>query len=617
MEGWLRKAYGLVALGMGVFHLYTALFGIFTPMLQRMLHLAFSLVLIFISTPTGRAHGYRLLRALDLIFALIAIAAAVFVTGNYIALVYRQGAPQGLDIFFGVTTILLILEGTRRGVNWSLSLIAILFLLYAYFGAYFPGVLSHRGYSLNRIVSHVYLSPEGIFGIPLGVSSTYIVIFILFATFLSRSGVGQFFMDIAMAIAGHAVGGPAKVAVVMSGFFGTISGSAAANVVSTGSFTIPMMKKLGYPAAFAGAVEAVASTGGAIMPPVMGAAAFILCEFTGISYAHLIVAAAIPGILYYASVGFQVHLVSKNLGFVGLPRDQLPRLWQVLKRSGYLVFPVLVMLVLLLGYNASPMKAGVYGIMATVLVSLFKAETRLTNISRFIEIVSSGMKSAVTVALACACAGIVVGVTTLTGLGLTLSSIIITLSGGKLWVALVFTMLTSIVLGMGLPPSACYIILAVMVAPALEKMGVAPLAAHMFIFYFGCIAVITPPVAVATYAACGIAESNPIETGFKALKLGIAAFIVPFMFVYGPALLAVGSTGEILIAAFSSLVGVFCLAAAVEGRIIGRIGVLSRIGMFTAAVLLIKPGIDTDAFGLLIFGVVYFVHRFRRRNQGT
>jgi len=609
----LTRIWQFCAIAMGLFHIYTAIFGILTPMLQRMAHLSFALVIAFLASSEKDEKKKVFLQILDILLSLLAISVMVYVATNYMALVYRQGNPVPADFLFGVSTVALILEGSRRSLGWSLPIIALVFILYAYVGPYLPGLLAHRGYNTRRIVSHLFISSEGIFGIPLGVSSTYIVVFILFASFLKASGVGDFFNDIAYGMAGHKTGGPAKVAVITSAFFGMLSGAATANVASTGSFTIPMMKKRGYPPAFAGAVEAVASTGGILMPPIMGAAAFIMIEFTGTSYSKIIIAAAIPAILYFISVFFQVGFVAKNLGLSGLPKEQLPNPWITLKKSGYLVFPVFVLLFFLFYLDASPMRAGIFSLFATIAVSLFRKKNRLIKLDRLATAIIEGIRNAVPVAIACACAGIVVGITTLTGIGLTLSSLIIKASGGSLMIALILTMITSIILGMGLPPSACYIVLAVMVAPALVEMGVPLLAAHMFIFYFGALAVITLPVALASYTAAALAGSKPFETAYRALWLGLAAFIVPYMFVYGPSLLTIGTPFRIFTSFITAVVGVVCLASALQGRTFIRIGVVFRIGMAAAALLLIRPGMKTDIFGVGLAVGILVIQKIKQR----
>ena len=492
-----------------------------------------------------------------------------------------------------------------------------------------PGLLAHRGFSLERIVSHMYLGLEGIMGIPLGVSATFVFMFILFGAVLDKTGVGKFFIDVAYAITGHSKSGPAMTAVVASGFMGSISGSSVANTVTTGAFTIPLMKKTGYKPYFAGAVEAAASTGGQIMPPVMGAAAFIMAEFTGIAYNKIIIAAAIPALLYYFAVGTMVHLEASKLGLKGLPRDQLPKISRIMKKDGYMILPlVAIVFFLLAGYT--PLKSAfyaiVFSIVIAVLVSLIK-HNHSFGIKEFLGALESGAKSAVGVACACACAGMIVGVVTLTGLGLRIAELIVSIAGGSLILTLFFTMLASLILGMGLPTTAKYIVLATMAVPALIKLDVNIMAAHLFILYFGVIADITPPVALAAYAGAGIAGANSMKTGFQAVKLALAAFIVPYIFAMDPTLIlveeVVGTTVKFLPVfkaipvAVSAMIGIVCLAGAVEGYLFDHCKVYERIPLAIAAFLLLKPGTVSDLIGLVVLVGIYFLQKQRIKNKIT
>ena len=418
---------------------------------------------------------------------------------------------------------------------------AILFLLYARFGPYLPGMLGHRGFAWKSIIRHMYLTLEGILGIPISVSSTFVFMFILFGTFLDKTGVGRFFIDLAYSLTGHLKSGPAMTAVVASGFMGSISGSSVANTVTTGAFTIPLMKETGYKPYFAGAVEAAASTGGQIMPPVMGAAAFIMAEFTGIPYVKIIAAAAIPAVLYYFAVGIMVHLEASRLGLKGIPKDGLPKLRNIIKTQGYLLLPLFVIVYFLVkGYT--PLLAAFYAICISVVIAIIATLVKgdkSFGFKEFFSALEQGAKGSIGVACACACAGMVVGVVTLTGLGLRVAELIVTLAQGKLFLTLFFTMIASIILGMGLPTTAKYIVLATMAVPALLKLDVNLMAAHLFILYFGVIADITPPVALAAYAGAGIAGANSMKTGFQAVKLASAAFIVPYIFAYDSSLILV------------------------------------------------------------------------------
>ncbi len=416
--------------------------------------------------------------------------------------------------------------------------------MYSYFGPYFPGFLAHRGYSIQRIVSHMYFTTEGILGIPLGVSASFIFLFILFGAFLEKTGIGKLFIDIADAIAGWAAGGPAKVAVITSALEGTVSGSSVANTVGSGSFTIPMMKKLGYRPEFAGAVEAAASTGGQIMPPVMGAAAFLMAEFTNTPYIEIAKAAAIPACLYFFGIFIEVHFEAKRCGLKGMSRDQLPKFMEVLLKRGHLFVPlVAIIYVLIEGYT--PTYAALVGLGLSIVAGMITKATRMSPWD-IITALQAGARGAVGVAMACATAGIIVGVVTLTGIGLKMANGLVEIAGGNLFFTLFFTMITSLILGMGVPTTANYVITSTIAAPALVMLGVPMLAAHLFVFYFGIVADITPPVALAAYAGAGIAKSNPFWTGVTATKLAIGAFIIPYIFVYNPAMILIGTTPLLL-----------------------------------------------------------------------
>jgi TRAP transporter 4TM/12TM fusion protein len=476
-------------------------------------------------------------------------------------------------------------------------------LIYAYLGAYFPGFLTHRGYDVKRIVTHMWFTTEGIMGIPIGVSATFIFLFILFGSFLTSTGIMRFFMNLANAVAGWASGGPAKVAVLASALEGTVSGSSVANTVGSGSFTIPLMKSLGYRPEFAGAVEAAASTGGQIMPPVMGAAAFLMAEFINLPYIEIAKAAAIPALLYFTGIWVVVHFEAKKYGLRGLPREQLPRLLKVLKEESYLILP-LVAIIYLLVEGSTPMTAAMGGLGLCVAVGMIRKETRM-NIPRLLDTLEQGARSALGVAAACATAGIIVGVVTLTGLGLKMGDGLISLAGGVLILTLIFTMITSLILGMGAPTTANYVITSTIAAPALIKLGVPVLGAHMFAFYFGIVADITPPVALAAFAGAAIAKANPFKTGVIATKLAIAAFLVPYIFVYSPTLLLINATLFSMIQMITtSIIGMVGIGAAVEGWYWTRMSWWERIPMFIGGIMLIDPGTLTDIIGIILIAVI-------------
>ncbi len=597
----------ILAVSMSLFHLYTAGFGVLLALKQRAVHVGFVFTLIFLLYPIKKTlKKNKVFLVIDIIFALLSIVISSYLIINYKGLVARAGLYNGLDQIMAVMSILLVLEGTRRVIGWELPIISLLFLLYAHFGQQMPGMLAHRGYSWSRIASHMYFTTEGIFGIPLGVSATYIFLFLLLGSFAKRTGLGDLFIDLAMALTGRSTGGPAKAAVISSGLMGSISGSSVANTVTTGSFTIPLMKSVGYKPRFAAAVEAAASTGGQIMPPIMGAAAFIMAEFIGVPYANIAKAAILPAVLYYLAVGLMVHLEAKKLGLQGMSDDQIPKFMNILKNRGHMIVPlVAIFYYLFRGYT--PLKAAFIGIILSFLLSFIKKDTRM-NLRDLVDTLEEGAKSALGVAAACACVGFIVGVTTLTGLGLKFTSITIALANGNLFLALFFTMVACTILGTGLPTTATYIVLATMAAPALVKLGVPILAAHLFVLYFGVVADLTPPAALAAYAGAGIAGSNPLKTGLTAVKLAVAGFVVPFIFAYSPSMLLLNaSLGEVLVIAVSSVLGVFALAGGVLGYLKRKTNILEEILLITAAIALLIPAWKTDLIGLVIFALVWFL----------
>ncbi len=605
LSGSWEKIIKIICICFSLFQLYTAAFGVFPAQIQRAVHLAFATPLIFLLYPATSKGSRSSMNPLDIVLALLGTSIGLYMVVFYGDIMLRGGLPTFMDLFFGAMAVLLVLEAARRVVGLPISLIAALFIAYALLGPYIPGMLGHRGFAMKRILSHLYLTTEGILGLPLGVSATFVYLFILFGAFLHKSGLGKFFIDLALAATGHTVGGPAKVAVLASGLFGTISGSSVANVVTTGTFTIPLMKSIGYPAHFAGAVEAAASTGGQLMPPIMGAAAFVMSEFIGVPYVKIAIAAALPAVLYYLAVGFMVHMEALRLGLKGLPKETLPDPKKVLKDGGHLLIPLGVIIYMLVsGYT--PLRAALVCIIATVVVAMMRKNTRL-KVSDIMEALENGARGALGVAAACACAGIIIGIVTLTGLGLKMANGIIMLAGGSFFFTLFFTMIASIILGMGLPTTAKYIILASMAAPAIQKFGVPPIAAHMFILYYGIIADLTPPVALAAYAGAGIAGANAMKTGWVSLRLAIAAFLIPYIFAYDPSLLLIDTTiFQVMSVSVTALIGAFCLAVAGAGFWYGKLTLVERVIVFAAALMLIKPGIYTDIAGVLILAAEWW-----------
>lgn len=629
LAGPIGKITAIIAIAMSVFQFYTGGFGTLMSVRQRSLHIIFAFTLGFLLYPATSKSKKDKPSILDYVFILLTIIVFGYLFVNVLEIARKGTNLTSIDLTFGALAILITLEITRRVVGPELPIVAIVFLLYAKFGPYMPGILSHRGFTTKRIISHMYMALEGILGTPIYVSATFVFMFILFGAFLDKTGVGKFFIDLAFSMTGHTKSGPAMTAVVASGLMGSISGSSVANTVTTGAFTIPLMKKTGYEPHFAGAVEATASTGGQIMPPVMGAAAFIMADFTGISYLNIIIAAAIPAILYYFAVGTMVHLEASKLGLKGIPREQLPKFGKIMKSDGYLLIPLISVIGFLVA-KLSPNKASFYAILISIAIALLASFIKKDNSFTLKDIIGAfeaGAKGAVGVACACACAGMVVGVVTLTGLGLRIADLIVTLAGGKLLLTLFFTMIASIILGMGLPTTAKYIVLATMAVPAITKLEVNLLAAHLFILYFGVVADITPPVALAAYAGAGIAGANSMKTGFQAFKLAIAAFIVPYIFALDSSLILVkeivGKTVVFLpiVSAIpmivSAVIGIVCLAAAVENYFITHNKIYERVLLAIAALALLNPGLVTDAIGLVVLALVFFLQKQRTKAQTT
>jgi TRAP transporter 4TM/12TM fusion protein len=600
----IRTATFLVAASMSVYHLIIPFIGTPEALFFRGTHLLFSLSLVFLLYPglvrRGERPGW-----LDFVCIALSVAAVVYLWVHYDELQDRivyVDDPTTVQMVLGVIFIVLVLDATRRVIGWALPVTALVFLAYAAFKA-----------RPEQIVEMMYLTTEGIFGPTLGVSAGYVILFVLFGTFMERTGVGQLFMEFALALTGRSAGGPGKVAVVSSSLFGTISGSAVANVLVDGPITIPLMKRSGFRPPFAAAVEAVASTGGQIMPPVMGAAAFVMAEFLGVSYFQVTVWALIPAVLYYVAVFYAVHFEAKRVGLLGLPDAEVPRLAAVMRERGHMFTPILVMLVgLFAGYSA-PLCA-LAGTLSCAPVALLRKTTR-KNVTwqGMISALEDGAKQAIPVALACACAGIVIGSIALTGAGITFTSLVLALTQNSLALALVLMALAGIVLGMGMPTTPAYIVMVALLVPAIAKLGVIPPAAHMFAFYFAILSAITPPVALAVYAAAGLAKANMWTTGWAAMRAAAPAYIVPFMFAYEPALLMIGDWQTIAFATLSATVGVIALAAGFFGYLLAPLALWQRGVLLVAAVLLIVPEVISSIVGgailLLVGGGQWYARR--------
>jgi TRAP transporter 4TM/12TM fusion protein len=613
LTGLLKILLTFIAVGMSLYHLYTARYGTPIAIIHRSIHVSFILVMVFLLYPPFRKNNV-LFRIIDGILIILSIIPSCYLITQYKEIVLRAGMPNKTDLILAGLIILLVLEAARRVMGWVLPALSILFLLYGYYGSYFIGRLSHRGFSFDEIFEYMYLTTEGIYGVPIGVSAQYLILFILFGAFLLKSGVGDFFNDLAIAIAGQSKGGPAQVAVISSGFMGSINGSAVANVVTTGTFTIPLMKRIGYSPEFAGGVEAAASCGGQILPPVMGAAAFIMAETLGIKYVNIMYAAIIPALLYYGSALTMVYLRASHRNLRGLDQSEVPNLWVLIKKKFYLFTPMVVLVYLLVrGYT--PTYAAFFAIITSVLVSWIKPETRMTP-KKIIEALEMGARNTISVAVPCAVVGIIVGISTLTGFGSKIAGSIISWSGGSLFLTLFFTMIACIVLGLGMPSIPAYILTATMAAPALARMGVPPLASHFFVFYFAMMANVTPPVALAAFAASGISGGDINKTGYEAFKLALAGFLIPYMFVYSPALLGIETTfGGILVVAITAMIGVIALAGAVEGYLLIEAKLYQRLILLAAAFTLIKPGGMTDIIGFLLIGIVIVFQLVTKRSS--
>lgn len=615
-NGFMAKFVAVLAIAFSVFQIYTALFGVLDAQLQRAVHLGFGLTLVYLLFPMRQVWSKNKLHTVDIILAILGAGAPAYIVFAYRSLVTRAGTVNSLDLVVGLIGIVLVIEATRRVVGMPMVCVVLFFLAYAFAGPYLPGVLAHRGLNLDQLVAHLFFTTEGVFGIPLGVSSTFIFLFILFGAYLESTGLGRFFIDLANAVAGWARGGPAKVAVLSSGFMGTVSGSSVANVAGTGAFTIPMMKKLGYERNFAGAVEAAASTGGQLMPPVMGAAAFLMAEFVGVPYFDVVKAATIPAILYFLGIWLGVHFEARRSNLQGVPRSELPKAWTILKERGHLAIPLVVIIYLLVS-GFTPMRAALWAIVLSIVASSLRKSTRMKPIE-IVRGLENGARNVLGVLVACASAGIIIGVVTKTGVGLKLASALLDLSGGMLLPTMFFTMITSIILGMGVPTTANYVITSTIAAPALVQMGVPVLAAHMFVFYFGIIADVTPPVALAAFAGSAISGGKPLRTGINASKLAIAAFIIPYIFVLSPVVLMIDATPIGLITVLvTSIIGMVGLSASMIGCLVKPMNGLERVVMFIGGLLMIQPGLVTDMVGFLLLAFVLFLQQRRARAEAS
>jgi len=637
LKGLVGMGVAAVAISMSIFQFYTAGISPLTAFLQRSIHLGLGVALAFLYVPLLKRFPKDRLPWYDIVLATLGMGAFAYKVVFYHELVYRVGAPNTVDLIVGVIAIIFILEATRRAIGPALPIVVVGFLLYAFLGPIFPGLLMHKGYSFYRLVNHLYMTQEGIFGIPIGVSSTFVFVFVLFGTVLQRTGAAKYFIDIAFSLMGKYRGGPAKSAVLASGVMGLVSGSSVANAVTTGAFTIPLMKKVGFSPEKAAAVEVAASTNGQLMPPVMGAAAFVMAEFLGIPYVKVIKAAFIPAVLSYIGLMFAVHLEAVKLNLRGLSKSELPRFIATFLSGIHFLIPLGVLLYLLVIKFYTPMTAAFAAVASTIILHIVASTwfglrgkpnpyvTRQTSPDRparvprlvltdFLDAFEAAAKNMIGIIAACACAGIIIGVTTLTGLGLNVTHIILDLAGNNLYLTLLLTMVAALVLGMGLPTTATYIIVVVLLAPAIVTAGpsIPLIAAHLFIFYFGIVADDTPPVGVAAYAAAGVANSDPFRTCIEGFKLDFRIIILPFIYVFSPQLLLINTTvWEVLLISGMAILGMFALSVAQAGYFVVKASLIERLVMLAAAILLIRPGLYTDVMGLSAFGLVYLWQRMK------
>ena len=609
-SAFIGKIFYLLCIAVSLYHFVTAFVGTPVVLEHRSLHVGMMLVLGFIMYPFRKGSSYKSVSWYDWLLIALSVAIPVYVWVDYLGVVERAGNPDVADLIAATLLVLLVLESSRRTAGWTMVILCFIFIAYGMFGRDLPGMFGHRGYTWLQLSNHFFANTEGIYGSSVSVAASYIFLFILFGTVMGKSGMGAFFNDLAMALAGHSKGGPAKVAVISSGLLGSINGSAIANVVTTGAFTIPLMKKVGYSKEFAGAVEASASVGGQVLPPVMGAAAFIMAEILNIPYSVIIVHAAVPALLYYLGIIIQVHLRAGKLGLVGLPRERLPLIQDVMRQRGHLLAPIAILLYLLLFSGTTIIYSAVITIVATIVVANLRKTTRM-SFKDICDAFAEGAKQTVSVAIACACVGIIIGVTSKTGFGLTMANAIIMLGSHSLIFTLVFTMITCMILGMGVPSIPSYIITATVAAPALVKLGIPAISAHLFVFYYAMFANLTPPVALAAFAAAGISGGDPVKTGFSAVKLALAGFIVPYMFVYSPQLLLLDTTLlDGLRVTAGACLGVFLIGIAVEGYLFTSMNVLVRLVAFISALCLIDSGIYTDMIGLFAMILIFLLQRY-------
>ncbi|WP_459918331.1 TRAP transporter permease [Desulfocicer niacini] len=603
-KNFLAYAVIFISLCFTGFQVFTATNGLMTSLLQRSIHLSFALILVFLLFPFTRKSRATLF--MDIPFALMSLASGLYLYISFDDLIYRIGEPTTWDIFFGVSTIILLLEATRRMVGYTMTTLGVISLLYCLLGNYLPEPFGHSGRDLGRVLSQMYLSTEGIFGLPLGVAATYVFIFILFGSFMEKSGAGALFINLANAFTGKYKGGSAKVAIISSMSFGMVSGSPVSDAATTGAFTIPLMKKMGYAPNLAAGFEAAAASGASLVPPVMGAGAFVMADITGVPYSNIIVHAIIPAFIYYAALMFVAGNEARKGDIKCLPDSEIPTKKHALMNSLRLLIPLFILILSLAVLRVSPLRAALYAtgiiVSLTLCYNYFKPEMRVP-MKDFYDAMLETPRKILVVSVACGTAGLIIGMLGLTGLGLKLSDILMGAAQGQLFIGLIFAMLISLVLGMGLPPTACYIIMAVTVAPALVHMGLPVIVAHFFVFMYCCYAPITPPVALAAYTTAGIAYCDPFKAGLSAFRIGLSGFILPFFIAYGYPLLCIGSWSQIIWSFITAIMGVYFMSISNVGWFYKKVSTLWRIILCVGSLLLISPGIYTDIIGFSILTI--------------
>lgn len=623
-QKWRIRITMVLGLILAIIQLYGGLWPIATQTL-RAIHVALGLGMAFMIYPVvKRKEGKRdllsskLMFVVDFLFTAGIILCCTYFITELEALAYRGGNPSTMDVIVSCVAVLLVLESCRRSLGAAMPIIAVIFIVYAMLGN-LPGFLQHRAIDVEWLSTHLFLTTEGVFGTTIGASATTVFLFVLFGAALEKTGGGEFFLQLAYSVCGRYRGGTAKVAVVGSGLMGMISGSAVANVAGVGSIAIPLMKQTGYSSDDAGAIEAVSASGGLIMPPVMGAAAFIMAENLGVPYSEIILAAALPATLYYMAILFSVDFIAGRQGLVGMPKDQLPKFRAVMKEGYLYIIPMLILIYFICIAKTSAQRAAFWGFVSIVVLYAIRKILQEKDVRGFckmiLDILIDGSRQAVSIIAACACAGIIVGVISLTGLGLTLSSALVDLAGGSLFLLLLYTAIACIILGMGLPVTACYIILAVLAAPAIVNLGVPAIAAHLFVMYYGVLSNITPPVALASYVAAGISKSKPLNVAVTSCKMSVVLFVLPFMFIYQPVLILQEVQAVTLISALvTSVVGVIAISAGSQRYLLRNASLLECLMLLVGGFCMLYPESISDVVGIVLFVAVVLIQLKKRKS---